>query len=328
MLPYQQAGFTLTAMTLRGIGSYLHGARLELRPLTILCGRNGSGKSTWLKALDVLRRSLEADTLPFGFVISDWSVHDIQFMNAFWHLASPEDHVRVGDPKASIQFGPPGTIGLEFVANRDAEPDECEEVDARAFLETGRWTRGTRFRLRIAHPSYCNDRVDTPEFSDLVELQIDGRFLIKMEGSRDASQGWDANRKRWLRSKPYELECSSAFLSESNADDTRLIKVGRVVDLDSLIVEPYSERASSADAMALTRFFILRVKELLRSILDGYVDIGAIRGSEEHLSQQDFDIANKKEILRRLHVGRRGEAAWLLERSYATSTMRGRNNLH
>ncbi len=33
MLPEQQAPLVLTAMTLRGIGSYLRGARLEVRPL-------------------------------------------------------------------------------------------------------------------------------------------------------------------------------------------------------------------------------------------------------------------------------------------------------
>jgi len=41
----------LDAMTLRGIGSYLHGARMDINPLTILCRANGSWKSTWFKSL-------------------------------------------------------------------------------------------------------------------------------------------------------------------------------------------------------------------------------------------------------------------------------------
>ena len=45
----------LKAMTLRGLGPYLHGARLEIKPLTILCGENGSGKSTWIEALRFLK---------------------------------------------------------------------------------------------------------------------------------------------------------------------------------------------------------------------------------------------------------------------------------
>ena len=45
------APLRLTAMTLRGHGPYLHGARLEIKPLTILCGENGSGNSTWIEAI-------------------------------------------------------------------------------------------------------------------------------------------------------------------------------------------------------------------------------------------------------------------------------------
>jgi len=57
----------LEAMTLRGLGSYLHGARLEIRPLTILCGTNGSGKSTWFRMLKILKNSIESGKLPFSF---------------------------------------------------------------------------------------------------------------------------------------------------------------------------------------------------------------------------------------------------------------------
>ncbi len=51
------ANYRLDSVTLRGIGSYFHEARLEIRPITILCGQNGSGKSTWFKILRVLRES-------------------------------------------------------------------------------------------------------------------------------------------------------------------------------------------------------------------------------------------------------------------------------
>ncbi len=45
------APLRLTAMTLRGLGPHLHGARLEIKPLTILSGENGSGKLTWIGTL-------------------------------------------------------------------------------------------------------------------------------------------------------------------------------------------------------------------------------------------------------------------------------------
>ena len=55
------APLRLTAMTLRGLGPYLHGARLEIKPLTILCGENGSGKSTWIEMLRLLKSIVERE---------------------------------------------------------------------------------------------------------------------------------------------------------------------------------------------------------------------------------------------------------------------------
>ena len=63
------APLRLTAMTLRGLGPYLHGARLDIKPLTILCGENGSGKSTWdWNALEAVDRcvSLDKSSLNYG----------------------------------------------------------------------------------------------------------------------------------------------------------------------------------------------------------------------------------------------------------------------
>lgn len=58
------APLRLSAVTLRGIGPYLHGARLEIKPLTILCGENGSGKSTWIEMLWRLKQAAAADNFP------------------------------------------------------------------------------------------------------------------------------------------------------------------------------------------------------------------------------------------------------------------------
>jgi hypothetical protein len=52
------APLRLTEITLHGIGSYFKPARLEIKPLTILCGTNGAGKSTWIKVLSALKEAL------------------------------------------------------------------------------------------------------------------------------------------------------------------------------------------------------------------------------------------------------------------------------
>ncbi|MEI7899155.1 MAG: hypothetical protein WCK89_02815 [bacterium] len=56
------APLRLKEITLHGIGSYYKPARLEIKPLTILCGTNGSGKSTWMKVLSALKEALEPIT--------------------------------------------------------------------------------------------------------------------------------------------------------------------------------------------------------------------------------------------------------------------------
>lgn len=47
----------IDAITLRGIGPYFHEARLDIAPITILCGENGSGKSTWFRVLNLLAKA-------------------------------------------------------------------------------------------------------------------------------------------------------------------------------------------------------------------------------------------------------------------------------
>src|SRR3954453_4600674 len=100
----------LDAITLRGVGSYVQGSRLDIRPLTILSGINGSGKSTWFKSLAMLRRSL--GQLLFAFDVNDASAFDVEFMN--YSLYCREDLTEYEDANEEDRFGPPASIGLEF----------------------------------------------------------------------------------------------------------------------------------------------------------------------------------------------------------------------
>src|SRR4051812_48858692 len=104
---------------MRGIGTYLLGSRLDVKPLTILCGSNGAGKSTWLKAITLLKRSLASKRFPFGFSVSDWDPSNIQITNAFYHLAEPDEFERLADSYGTSEYGSPGTIGLEIHATEE-----------------------------------------------------------------------------------------------------------------------------------------------------------------------------------------------------------------
>ena len=168
------ASLRLTAMTLRGVGSYLYGARLEIRPITILCGKNGSGKSTWLTAMNMLKRSLDKGDLPFHFDAEDVTadVWNHQYMNSL--IAEDASWIRL-DSEQEEEFGSFGTIGLEFVATTEMRLEvtdaPCKDAGslARDFLHLGHVSQGTRFRLRLGH-------AEGPTMKELVELRIDHRY--------------------------------------------------------------------------------------------------------------------------------------------------------
>src|SRR4051794_21511811 len=95
----------LDAMTLRGVGSYIRGSRVDLPPLTIPSGVHRPGKSTWFKALGVLRRSADKGVLPFAFDTDDGDAFDVSFMN--YTLYCRDDLTDLADGDEEAGFGPP-----------------------------------------------------------------------------------------------------------------------------------------------------------------------------------------------------------------------------
>jgi len=328
MLPSQQSEVVLNAVTLRGIGSYIHGARLEVRPLTVLCGKNGSGKSTWLKALNLISTSLKSGKLPFGFDIADWDTSNIQVTNAFYHLASPEDHERLADDEATLKFGPPCTVGLEFQVVNDLELGPVMDGEivasgkAQEFLRSGKCPKGTRFRIRIAHPGYWVDNVPTPQLADFVELEMDGRFAIQMRGERDSLQRYEAGYARPRRTKPYELYSCRDFLFGVSDDASELVHVGTVTDLVNLTCVPATEGVVSGQIAEVVQCFERRVLQLLQSLMAGYFYIGAVRQPQKSVVVADREAAQDPSVACQRYVGPTGEHAWLAERQHADRLMR------
>ena len=99
----------LRAITLQGVKSYLYGVRLEVRPLTILCGTNGSGKSVWFKVLNILKESHRQGKLPFDFAEDSDAGLNARFINTYLHDAKPEDVAELYSRQDIEAFGPPGT---------------------------------------------------------------------------------------------------------------------------------------------------------------------------------------------------------------------------
>ncbi len=67
----------LKAVTLYGVGPYHDPYRLDIKPLTILCGANGTGKSTWVEIIRKLRNALDEGVFPYSLAEKDsfqWEV--------------------------------------------------------------------------------------------------------------------------------------------------------------------------------------------------------------------------------------------------------------
>ena len=324
MIPDPQPPMILDAMTLRGIGSYLHGARLDIKPLTILCGANGSGKSTWLKALNLLEDSLKANRFPFGLAVADWSPQNIQVTNAFYHLAEPEKFQILESPNATRDFGSPATIGLEFHATQDfqlqwKEPIDPQRESAWQFLHRGAVRANDRFRLRFAHPTYWEDSTSTPSLLHVVELQLNGKHTIRLEGERDPFEKYEEGLSRPRRSKPYKLSCSKSFLTSSDDDADELIDVALLSDLIAPRYEPLSDLVDEAEIPQFLDRFVSRLCELLQTVLDGFFYVGAIRPPYTSLKLDDATAATTQKPR---YVGPAGEYAWLLERAFGGDLMR------
>lgn len=303
----------LTAMTLRGVGSYLYGQRLDLRPLTIICGENGSGKSTWFKAWNLLKNSRHRPDFPFAFApdaASFWHDYTNSYLKSFPEYCEQ-------DPAADSAFGPYGTIGLHFAAGDElilnpaplAGADDLTPGDSvpHTFLLGGRCPKGTRFRLRLAHP-VVNDPSDDyePRPYDLVELQINDTHTIAF--------------RKLHSDKRYSFTWSEGLLGDTHRSEP-LAEYGA----DEGKVYPPSGQPHSGLGERLCLAAVLRVRELLEHLLGGIFYISAIRAIEtrseiRYASTEDEEAATT--AIESRYVGPQGQWTWDLERAFAYNLMR------
>ena len=195
------APLRLTAMTLRSIGPYLQGARLEIKPLTVICGENGSGKSTWLEAVRYLKLATADPNFPLSVPrdldqeirlgIND-ALLNLDFQNfnelRLKRLKLLGELDDCGNENKSIEranrrlCGPPGTIGLfveicgtpKFPASLSDFPELFEIVSNCSTLE-----------LRWATPKLYQLQHTLDGFDHWIELNLGGKrkHSIRMKRS-------------------------------------------------------------------------------------------------------------------------------------------------
>lgn len=309
-----EAPFRLEAITLRGIGPYYDAARLELRPITVLCGKNGSGKSTWFKALDLIRRSLALPDFPFAWdVSSSHSVSDIETTNARLYLK--------GDPESPGDAGdavPPGTIGLDLVtvanlALRLAYERHAEGNPLESMLWSGLIPRGTRLSLRFTRPQIASDDEPTRLHNE-VRLIVDGQHHLwfhrplgqtgeyRFESSGSFSRGGSSSD---LAISPVSSFDPSAKSAEPRHDDWNKKACLNAVDLIGQVT-----------AAATAGIFHLAAIRPLQQVRD--VDSVRLEESDE---ARDKRRASERLSLETRYVGEDGSNALLLSRAFAYNRM-------
>ena len=318
-----QHSVRLDAITLRGVASYLRGARLEIKPLTVLSGTNGSGKSAWIKALEILERSFRCGRLPFGFDVNETDSHNIELTNAFLHVANVQDAQGCLSTEDDTQFGPPGTIGLEITVNDDLVPSaqmphDTAKSEAWNMLWGGRCRAGSKIRLRVAHPTHWDASRIVPHLKHFIEILLDDHHVIRLEGDRDPQQHFRDNSIRPQRSKPYHLSISRSYLTGDRKDSDRVIQLASIYDLETPRFERNEQSLDVDVALLLDRvqgLFCSLVAEVSRA----FFHIGAVRELHEELS---YDGASVADPAKDRYVGRSGEFAWRMEKRFCLSTMR------
>jgi hypothetical protein len=204
---------------------------------------------------------------PFGSLSlgDDSDVFGLEFAKAFLHCqvdSRPLDFV--ADPDAEQRFGPPFTVGLEFEAVQDFEmrlgDDRVVRGLSRAqqLLYSGRCSKGTNFRLRIASPTSLDvplEPLNSSAIYHLVELQIDELYTIR---NRDGT-----------------ISCSPAFLSASGGSHS-----GGMVCIGQRRGEDFSPTPGIADpreARLVNQNAERLIRELARELFRGFFWISAIR---------------------------------------------------
>ncbi len=309
-----ESHFRLESLSLRGFGPYYNTARLELRPITVLCGKNGSGKSTWFRALDLLSESLKREDFPFSWEASiSHSVSDIDITNARLYLkGDPENPAETKDAL------PAGTIGLDVVTvadftchlphERHADGNAVESI-----LWSGLIPQGTHISLRFTHPQIASDDEPT-QLHDEVRLIVNGQHHLWFH--RPLGQNGE-----------YRFECSGSFSRGGSVDDWALSPVSSV-DPRKLDVEPSDmdwNRKACRNAIGLIRqvtagatvgvFHLAAIRPLQQ-----VQDVASIRFDESDETRRRRVEAERLALETR-HVGEDGSNALRLFREFAYNRM-------
>ncbi len=314
----------LEAVTIRGIGSYVDGARLEIRPITVLCGTNGSGKSTWFKVLRLVQASLA--TLPWEFDFDGSDLGSDEWMNA---RVRTQDAGTVESDDQISRFGPLGTVGLEFVTVEPLNPATSDAAGIgmmatsppQRMLWRGECEAGMRLRIRISHPTHIADTFSPEGFQHLIELRIGDEHLIRLSAPSPVFDG------DTYPVTVYSVECSKSLLPGQSNFVTSMVELARIEyrRKGDWSVLPVANGIALDVPELVCKNALARICELLKLWASAYFHIGAVRDVPKERGL-DFTFAELPkevpDVVSKRRVGSDGHDTLLLERFFSFNDMR------
>ncbi len=268
-----QKRITLSAITLRGIGSYAREARLDIRRITLLAGANGTGKSTWIKVINELVKAQVESRLPFGLPCDLWN----SYLHHYYEERQPNEPSWMNDKSLDNEYGFIGTIGLHgrILENFKLPPSENEERppttegnDITSFFWHGSCSKGNEIRILLSLL-----RADERDYGQQVSVYVDKQPIFAFV--REKSQ------------KSHTLLVNSQLLPESNSAQGLIPITGISVNVEfdgEFALE--GVRSTDTPTRDLYNMALKRCTQLLTEMLQGFFYISPIR---EPVDQGQFD---------------------------------------
>jgi len=270
----------LKQIDLHGVGSYLHPASLEIKPITILCGTNGSGKSTWMKALNAVQESLQKyeseqkDNYTSLSAFFARTILDDNLRNAAAGLVEIEDI----DP----EVGPPSSIGLHFTCVKPFRLPEIDDVE-------------------LSDESGPLQRELVLKKGDKVFIRLSCFGFLKEE---DSSEGPVVLSERLEINNRYSEMILGPLTPDSTAN--KIIVQSGVCCKKHKPVET-KHLSSHEDEVQYVIMLEKRIYKILQVFFRGYFHISAIRTIQDEAPHYGKMVSTIEKIGRTRYVGQHGE---------------------
>ena len=284
------APFRLKEITLHGIGSYYKPARLEIKPLTMLCGTNGSGKSTWMKVLSTLKEALDPLRDDDGKIIEsnylvrlDSAMIKKDLLNQNLFLGTFTD---IHDPAWKTHEGPQGSFSVTYVCTKPVKLEDVYQTHPDAYeipvLQINELKRGDVICLRFTQSRH-----------------LDGTYVRFYPGCQITINN----------------DVASVYFGqvEAKGECKVMLQLGRR-GTDAQENGEGLSQVGGALSKATFNALSLMCEQLISQCLTGYFKISAIRNIYDEIEEGEHVASSR-------YVGENGKYTHYFQRHFSTAPM-------